>query len=94
VGHDRGDTFSASLESLVGTAMVTGAFAEFILTGAGLAGVGRPFAFGADVSVAGGVVASPSSSGIGGQYVLRTCLSAGRRMGLDKKKSMPDSRHS
>jgi hypothetical protein len=35
-----------------------------------------------------------SSSGMGGQYVLRTCFSAGRRIGLERKKSMPDSRHS
>jgi hypothetical protein len=41
----------------------------------------------------GGVV-SPSSSGMVGQYVLRTCLRAGRRMGLERKKSMPESRHS
>jgi hypothetical protein len=41
--------------------------------------------------IMGGVVASPSSSGIGGQYLLRTCLRAGRRMGFDKKKSMPES---
>lgn len=37
---------------------------------------------------------SSSSSGMGGQYVFRTCLRAGRRMGLERKKSMPDSRHS
>jgi hypothetical protein len=42
----------------------------------------------------GGVFDSVSSSGIVGQYVLRTCLSAGRRMGLERKKSMPESRHS
>jgi hypothetical protein len=41
----------------------------------------------------GGVVDS-SSSGMGGQYVLRTCLSAGRRMGLERKKSIPESIHS
>jgi hypothetical protein len=43
---------------------------------------------------AGGVFSPSSSSMMGGQYVLRTCLSAGRRMGLDKKKSMPESIHS
>jgi hypothetical protein len=42
----------------------------------------------------GGVFDSVSSSGMVGQYVLRTCLSAGRRMGFERKKSMPDSRHS
>jgi hypothetical protein len=44
-------------------------------------------------AVPGGVV-SNSSSGMVGQYVLSTCLSAGRRMGFERKKSMPDSRHS
>jgi hypothetical protein len=42
----------------------------------------------------GGVFDSVSSSGMVGQYVLRTCLSAGRRMGFERKKSMPESRHS
>jgi hypothetical protein len=46
------------------------------------------------VLVFGGVFDSASSSGIVGQYVLRTCLRAGRRMGLERKKSMPESRHS
>jgi hypothetical protein len=46
------------------------------------------------VADVGGVVDSLSSSGIVGQYVLSTCLSAGRRIGFDKKKSMPESRHS
>jgi hypothetical protein len=50
---------------------------------------GAPFGL---VAVFGGVVSS--SSGIVGQYVLRTCLSAGRRMGFERKKSMPESRHS
>lgn len=42
----------------------------------------------------GGVVGSSSSSRIVGQYVFSTCLSAGRRIGFDRKKSMPESRHS
>lgn len=46
------------------------------------------------LSTAGGVVVSPSSSGIVGQYVLSTCFSAGRRIGFERKKSMPESRHS
>lgn len=46
------------------------------------------------LSIAGGVIPSLSSSGIVGQYVLRTCLSAGRRIGFERKKSMPESRHS
>jgi hypothetical protein len=53
-------------------------------------GFGAPFAL--VVAEFGGVVSS--SSGMVGQYVLRTCLSAGRRMGFDRKKSMPESRHS
>ena len=53
-----------------------------------------PFCF-EDVAPTTGLgTASNSSSGIGGQYVLSTCFSAGRLMGLDRKKSMPDSRHS
>lgn len=45
-------------------------------------------------AVSGGVFDSASSSGMVGQYVLRTCLSAGRRMGFERKKFMPESRHS
>ena len=58
----------------------------------------EPFAFAlgfsvaATVAVCGGVVSA--SSGMVEQYVLSTCLRAGRRMGLERKKSMPESRHS
>jgi hypothetical protein len=52
-----------------------------------------PFGFEVACAVLGGVVSS-SSSGIVGQYVFRTCLSAGRRIGFERKKSMPESRHS
>lgn len=53
----------------------------------------RPFDLDFDGSIGGGVI-SPSSSGMGGQYVFSTCLSAGRRIGLERKKFMPESRHS
>ena len=52
-------------------------------------GFSAPFGL---VALLGSVVSS--SSGMVGQYVLRTCLSAGRRMGFERKKSMPESRHS
>jgi hypothetical protein len=71
--------------------MVKGAVVVSKLLGA--AGcAARPL--GIEAPVPGGVVESLSSSGIVGQYVLSTCLSAGRRMGFDRKKSMPESRHS
>ena len=37
---------------------------------------------------------SSAASGIVAQYRLRTCLRAGRRIGLGKKKSIPESMHS
>lgn len=77
----------------VATATVKGAVDGDDAAAAGLVAV--PFAgapFGLPVVLPGGV--SGSSSGIVWQYVLRTCLRAGRRMGFDKKKSMPESRHS
>ena len=37
---------------------------------------------------------SSAASGIVAQYRLSTCLRAGRRIGLGKKKSMPESIHS
>lgn len=37
---------------------------------------------------------SSEASGMVAQYLFRTCLSAGLRMGLGRKKSMPESRHS
>lgn len=37
---------------------------------------------------------SSAASGIVAQYRLSTCLRAGRRMGLGRKKSMPESIHS
>lgn len=82
---------SACRRSLVPAITVTGAVAALTLPN--IAGcIALPFGF--DESVAGGVVASASSSGMVGQYVLSTCLSAGRRIGFDRKKSMPESRHS
>lgn len=45
--------------------------------------------------VVGGVSsASSAASGMVGQYLSRTCLSAGRRMGLGRKKFMPEAMHS
>jgi hypothetical protein len=88
VGDMAGDS-SARRLSLVAVTMVKGAVE--LADGAGFAAA--PFAFGAAVAVLGGVV-SESSSGMVGQYVLRTCLRAGRRMGFERKKSMPESRHS
>jgi hypothetical protein len=83
--------------SLLRVIVVTGATGLLVLAGADVEGTARPL-LGFDEaeasSVAGGVVAASFSSGIGAQYVLRTCFSAGRRMGLDKKKSMPESIHS
>lgn len=93
-GLVRGEMAGDAWLSLVAATTVTGATA--LLTPASVLDRGcatPPFAF--DGSVAGGVVAdSPSSSGIGAQYVFKTCLSAGRRMGFDRKKSMPESKHS
>ena len=37
---------------------------------------------------------SSAASGIVAQYRFRTCLRAGRRIGLGRKKSMPESMHS
>jgi hypothetical protein len=42
----------------------------------------------------GGVTPSFSSSGMGGQYVFRTCFSCGLRIGFARKKFIPESRHS
>ena len=83
-------------ESLCST-FVTGDLMTLLLAGGrACEGAVTPpfaFAFACERSDGGGVV-SPSSSGIGGQYVFSTCFSAGRRIGLDKKKFMPESRHS
>ena len=92
--HDSGDVAgdmageSSRLWSLVVT-IVKGAGLGPTVDDAG--GAALPFALG--LLVFGGV-GSSSSSGIGGQYVLSTCFSAGRRMGFDRKKSMPEARHS
>jgi hypothetical protein len=90
-GCDSGETAGEGTSCLLtGLAtLVTGK-----LTGLAFAvPVGRAMdPFGTTVGLlGGGVVASPSSSGMGGQYLLRTCLRAGRRMGFDKKKSIPES---
>ena len=41
-----------------------------------------------------GLSDSSAASGMVAQYLLRTCLRAGRRIGLGRKKSMPESMHS
>lgn len=92
-GYDIGDVVGemageSSLGSLVAT-MVKGA-RPVLFGGTGC----DALPLGCAELVVGGVVDSLSSSGIVGQYVLRTCFSAGRRMGLERKKSMPESRHS
>jgi hypothetical protein len=51
-----------------------------------------PFIIDVDASAPKGVETdSESSSGMGAQYVFKTCFSAGRRIGFDRKKSMPES---
>jgi hypothetical protein len=82
-GDDEGDIAGES--SLVWSCVATS------VNGAGLGPAGS---FDFVGPVPGGVLDSVSSSGMVGQYVLRTCLSAGRRMGLERKKSIPESRHS
>jgi hypothetical protein len=88
MGDIAGDS-SARRLSLVPETMVKGAvvFAE------GTGFTAAPFVCDLGIALFGGVV-SDSSSGIVGQYVLRTCLRAGRRIGFERKKSMPESRHS
>ena len=81
---------SARRLSLVPETMVNGAVNP-AASGAGF--TATPFGFGVKTAEPGGVV-SDSSSGMVGQYVLRTCLRAGRRIGFERKKSMPESRHS
>ena len=81
---------SARRLSLVPETMVNGAV-DPAAGGAGF--TATPFGFGVKTAEPGGVV-SDSSSGIVGQYVFRTCLRAGRRIGFERKKSMPESRHS
>jgi hypothetical protein len=81
---------SACRLSLVPATVVKGAVDVTCATAFVGAAIGALLSFDA---VPGGVV-SDSSSGMVGQYVLSTCLSAGRRMGFERKKSMPDSRHS
>jgi len=76
----------------VGTSVVSATLDEIVVLDCVVC-VTRPFGVVLIRSIGGGVI-SPSSSGIGGQYVFSTCLSAGRRIGLDKKKSIPESRHS
>ena len=81
--------------SLVVVTIVNGAGLVIILLGgAGCTMLPLGFGFEGFLIVAGGVVTSPSSSGMVGQYVFSTCLRAGRRMGFERKKSMPESRHS
>jgi hypothetical protein len=87
VGDIAGESFLA--RSSLAT-MANGAVLE--VDGADFDALPLPFAFGNFES--GGVFDSVSSSGMVGQYVLSTCLRAGRRMGLERKKSMPESRHS
>jgi hypothetical protein len=83
---------SSRLASLV-TTMENGAVVLVLMVLLGAAGcAARPLSCFAELDV-GGVVDSLSSSGMVGQYVLSTCLSAGRRIGFDRKKSMPESRH-
>lgn len=77
--------------SLVPETMVNGAVEP--AGGAGFTATPFGFGFGVKTAEPGGVV-SDSSSGIVGQYVLRTCFRAGRRIGFERKKSMPESRHS
>jgi len=95
--YDIGDV----LGDIAGESFLAWSFVATIANGAGVAveGAGGPD-FGA-LPLAffgkfepGGVVDSVSSSGMVGQYVLRTCLRAGRRMGFERKKSIPESRHS
>lgn len=103
VTYDRGDTLgvrageSVVLDSLFAT-MLKGARvadADVVVGGAWLAdAVALPFGTLFSTVLEPGGVVSLSSSGMVGQYVLRTCLRAGRRMGLERKKSMPESRHS
>jgi hypothetical protein len=85
--HDMGDVVGL----IAGLSFLTRSFVTSV-NGAGLSANAGPFA--GDLLDPGGVVLSPSSSGIVGQYVFKTCLRAGRRMGLERKKSMPESRHS
>jgi hypothetical protein len=83
---------SSRLASLVAT-MENGAVVLVLTLLLGAAGFDAcPLDFFAALEV-GGIVDSLSSSGMVGQYVLSTCLSAGRRIGFDRKKSMPESRH-
>jgi hypothetical protein len=81
--------------SEVAATIVTGPLALLVppVTDVGCCEKG-PLGFDEDGSLAGGVDASPSSSGMGAQYVFKTCFNAGRLIGLDKKKSIPESRHS
>jgi hypothetical protein len=87
MGDIDGDSSGCRL-SLAPATTVKGAV-DVVVAGGDAPSVGFEVA----CAVLGGVV-SISSSGIVGQYVLRTCLSAGRRMGFERKKSMPESRHS
>jgi hypothetical protein len=83
---------SSRLASLVAT-MENGAVVLVLTVFLGAAGWAACPLGGFEALDVGGVVDSLSSSGMVGQYVLSTCLSAGRRIGFDRKKSMPDSRH-
>jgi hypothetical protein len=96
-GYDSGDVAGEmagdSLWSLVATIVKGARLPVLVLMLPGAAGCDALPLAGAALLDPGGVVDS-SSSGMGGQYVLRTCLSAGRRMGLERKKSIPESIHS
>ena len=96
-GRDRGETAGDSCSCLRFATVGGTAVLPFVggLPFKGPAGcTAYPLCFEDVTSTAGLGIASNSSSGIGGQYVLSTCFSAGRLIGLDRKKSMPDSRHS
>lgn len=80
VGRDRGDTAGDS-GSLVKTTV--------LLLRPTPGCDGGEFPFGCDGGSSS--VEGSRSSGIGAQYVFRTCFKAGRLIGLDKKKSMPES---
>jgi hypothetical protein len=90
IGDTAGDSSARRFSLvLVADTMVKGA----VVFAPGAGTTTAPFVLGASFAEPGGVV-SESSSGIVGQYVLRTCLRAGRRIGFERKKSMPESRHS
>lgn len=83
MGDTAGDSEAATL--------ATGVLVALAVVGL-LDDAAEPFCgFDEEVGASCGGGCSFSSSGMGGQYLLRTCLRAGRRMGFDKKKSIPES---